>query len=51
MVHYVLVAVRKWRERRQALEALARLADRQLRDMGVYRPYLRSTRFCPLDAA
>jgi uncharacterized protein YjiS (DUF1127 family) len=51
MFHCVLNTVRKWRVRRQALETLARLTERQLRDMGVYRPYLKSTRLQTLDAA
>jgi len=46
-----LVVVRKWRDRRRSLETLARLTDWQLRDMGVYRPYLKPP-LCPtLDAA
>ena len=51
MIQCVLAAIRKWRERRQALEALAGLTDRQLHDMGVYRPDLNSTHFRRLDAA
>jgi uncharacterized protein YjiS (DUF1127 family) len=51
MIHYVLVAVRKWRERRRSLAAFARLTDWQLRDMGVYRPDLTSTLCRTLDVA
>jgi hypothetical protein len=51
MINYVLATVREWRERRRSLEALAGLTDRQLRDMGVYRPRLKSTLCWPLDAA
>ena len=51
VIHHVLVLLRNWRERRRSLEALARLSDWQLRDLGVCRPTMDATLHRPVDAA
>ena len=37
-IHYAFIAICKWRERRRSLEALGRLTDWQLRDLGFTAP-------------